>query len=41
MNLSSPANRLLDEVALEHMEEYVTIIGMVNSLVEKCKKEME
>ena len=41
MNLSSPANRLLDEVALEHMEEYVTIIAMVNSLVEKCKKKVE
>ena len=41
MNLSSPANHLLDEVALEHMEEYVTMIAMVNSLVEKCKKKVE
>lgn len=41
MNLSSPADDLLDKVALEHMEEYVTIIGMVNSLVEKCKKKIE
>ena len=40
MNLSSPANRLLEEVALEHMEEYATMIAMVNSLVEKCKKKI-
>ena len=38
MNLSSPANQLLDEVPLEHMEEYVTIIGKINSLVKKCKQ---
>ena len=41
MNLGSPANHLLDEIPLEHMEEYVTIIGMVNSLVEKCKRNVE
>ena len=35
MNLSSPANRLLDNVPNAYMEEYVTVIGMLNALVEK------
>ena len=41
MNFDSPANRILEEVAVEYMEEYVTIIGMVNNLLEKCRKKME
>lgn len=41
LNLSSPANRLLDGVRLEHMEEYVTIIHQVNSLVKKCKQDLD
>lgn len=38
MNLSSPANRLLDEVSNENMEEYMTIIGMINALVKKSEE---
>ena len=35
MNLSSPANCLLEEVSNENMEEYMTIISMINTLVKK------
>ena len=35
MNFSSPANRLLDEVPNEYMDEYATIIGKLNALVKK------
>ena len=35
MSLGSPANRLLDEVSNENMEEYMTIIAMINALVKK------
>ena len=35
MDLGSPANCLLDEVPNESMEEYMTIIGMINALVKK------
>ena len=38
MNLSSPANGLLDEVPNESMEEYMAIIGMINALVKKNKE---
>ena len=33
MNLGSPANRLLDEVSNENMEQYAEIIGKINALV--------
>lgn len=35
MNLSSPANRLLDNVPNEYMDEYATIISKLNALVKK------
>lgn len=35
MNLGSPANCLLDGVSNEDMEEYMTIISMINTLVKK------
>ena len=38
MNLSSPANPLLENVRNEYMEEYVGVIGMLNALVKKSEK---
>ena len=35
MNFASPANRLLDNVPNEYMEEYIGIIGKLNALVKK------
>ena len=35
MNFDSPANQLLDNVPNKYMEEYVTIIAMLNALVKK------
>ena len=35
MNFGSPANRLLDNVPNEYMDEYAVIIGKLNALVKK------
>ena len=39
MNFSSPANVLLENVRNEYMEEYMAIIAMANSLVEKVQED--
>lgn len=41
MNLGSPANCLLDNVPNKYIDEYMTIIGMLNTLVKKSADEKQ